>query len=119
MVPLPSGAELRTVRLDSNFWKTFIADRLSSALGDKGALMIFGSKPSDHRLIADHFCSEYAVPVEGRGRKLSEWRERPGHHDNHFLDAIVMAAVGGSMIGVGAPPRPAPPPRGPRKFRVL
>jgi hypothetical protein len=119
MVPLPSGAELRTVRLDSNFWKTFCADRLSSAPGDKGALMIFGSKPSDHRLVADHFCSEYAVPVEGRGRKLSEWRERPGNHDNHFWDALVMAAVGGSMIGVGLPPLPAPPPPRPREFRIL
>jgi hypothetical protein len=41
---------------------------------------------------------------------LNEWRERSGR-DNHWWDCVVGAAVAGSLIGVGAPPRPDRPRR--------
>ncbi len=36
---------------------------------------------------------------EGRGRSVDEWRVRPGHADNHWLDSLVGAAVAASMVG--------------------
>jgi vacuolar-type H+-ATPase catalytic subunit A/Vma1 len=118
IIPKPNGGELRVVRYDANHWKTWSADRLAAATGDKGSMMLYGDRPQTHRLFVDHLTAEFPTPTEGRGRRLNEWRERPGR-DNHWWDCVVGAAVAGSLIGVGAPPRPAPPPRRPREYRVL
>jgi hypothetical protein len=37
-------------------WKTFIHVRLATLAGDKGALTLFGKKPDQHRLFAEHAC---------------------------------------------------------------
>jgi hypothetical protein len=72
--------------------------------------MLYGNPGQEHRMLADHFTSEYWIETEGRGRKLHEWRMRPGQTENHWWDGIVGAAVAASMLGcaiLGAePPRP-------------
>lgn len=102
---------VRSVLFDSNFWKSFLLARLSVALGDRGSLTIFGDKPDRHRLIADHLCSEFRVQVEGRGRRVDEWKVRPERPDNHWLDCMVGCCVGAAMQGVALPQaatQPAP-----------
>jgi hypothetical protein len=91
---------VRGVTFDTNFWKSFIHSRLACAMGDRGCLTINGSKPDDHRLLADHLTSEYRVRTEGRGRTVDEWKNSPERPDNHFWDALVMAAVAASIQGV-------------------
>lgn len=61
--------------------------------------MLFGDRPADHQMLAEHLCNERPEPVEGRGRKLNLWIKLPG--DNHYLDCIVGCAVAASMVGVG------------------
>jgi hypothetical protein len=106
MLTKSASSESRSVRFDSNYWKSWVSDRLATAMGDKTSLTLYGIKPNDHRLIADHLTAETATPTEGRGRKLREWRPKPARPDNHWLDCIVGCAVAASMVGVGNPVMP-------------
>jgi len=94
---------LRHVEVDTNFWKTFVHERLSTAMGDAGCLSIFGKKPIEHRLFAEHLTSEYRVRTQGRGRELDEWKLPAHHPDNHWLDCMVGCTAGASMLGVAVP----------------
>lgn len=99
----------RHVIFDANIWKTFVYDRLLVPKGQRSALMLFGERKEDHRLFADHVLAETRVETEGRGRKCQEWSCQPGH-DNHFFDALAMAAVAASMHGASlTDEKPEPP----------
>lgn len=98
-VAKPEAKAVRQVVFDSNFWKSFVQSRLAVAMGDRGCLSIFGSKPEEHRLFADHICAEFSVKTVGRGRTCDEWKLRPGN-DNHYLDCLVGCAVAASIQGV-------------------
>jgi hypothetical protein len=116
IIPRPAHRELRTVRFDSNFWKSFVHDRLALTAGDKGTLSLWGTKPDEHRLFSEHITAEFATETEGRGRKLREWRPRPTGPDNHWLDTVVGCAVAASMsrCGRSAPVKTATRRRAPR-----
>lgn len=102
----------RLLLADVNHWKSFLAARLCQALGEKGALTLFGERPAEHRLLADHLCAEYRVKTSGRGREVEEWSLRPERPDNHLLDCVVGCAVaaaieGCALAGAGQDPAPA------------
>lgn len=99
---MPVASSDRPVRhliFDANFWKSFIQARLTVAIGDGGSLTLFGEDPTHHRLLAEHLTAEYKVTTQGRGRTVDEWKMRPEHPDNHWLDCLVGCAVGASMQG--------------------
>ena len=109
---IPAGQGKNAVRyilFDTNFWKSFVRSRLRVAMGDAGALTIFGKRPSgkssraNHRMLAEHLVSEYSIRTEGQGRVVDEWKIRPSHSDNHFLDCLVGCAVAASEQGVVLP----------------
>lgn len=117
-VPTIKGRRaVRYVLYDTNYWKSFVHTRLAVPMGDKGCLSLFGSKPSRHRLFADHLTAEYRVKTEGRGRVVDEWKIRPERPDNHWLDCLVGAAVAASMQGCSLPQvhRPTKPAKGTRR----
>jgi hypothetical protein len=103
----------RTVRLlkfDSNFWKTFVAQRLRTLA--RGSVSVFGTEPDAHRMLADNMESEFCEKTFGRGRTVWEWRCPPGR-DNHLLDGIVGCYAAGSTLGLRLPenttqPKPRP-----------
>lgn len=98
---IPSIAGKRAVRhilYDTNFWKSFVHARLAVAPGDKGCLSIFGTKPTEHQLLAEQLTAEYRVRTEGRGRVVDEWKLRL-NRDNHYLDCLAGCAVAASMDG--------------------
>ncbi|MBQ3745939.1 MAG: phage terminase large subunit family protein [Kiritimatiellae bacterium] len=90
---------IRHVVYDTNFWKSFVATRLLTSTGDRGALTLFGRSPADHLLFAEHLTAEYRVKTEGRGRRVDEWKMRPDAKDNHWWDCVVGSAVAASMCG--------------------
>ncbi|MCI0333558.1 MAG: phage terminase large subunit family protein [Planctomycetes bacterium] len=90
---------VRHVVFDSNYWKSFTYSRLAVPMGDRGCLSLFGDKPEDHRLLAEHLTAEYRVQTEGRGRAVDEWKLRPERSDNHWFDCLVGAAVAASIQG--------------------
>ena len=103
---MPSVAKKRAVRhviYDSNFWKSFVHARLAVAIGDKGSLTLYGRIPGVHQLLAEHLTAEYRVKTSGRGRAVDEWKLKPEHHDNHWLDCLAGCAVCGSMLGCSLP----------------
>ena len=90
---------VRHVVFDTNFWKSFVHARLAVPMGDQGCLSLFGDRPDQHRLLAEHLTAEYRVKTEGRGRTVDEWKMRPERGDNHWLDCLVGCAVAASIQG--------------------
>jgi len=99
---------IRHVIYDANWWKTFVHQRLKAPFGGEGTIGIYGLStdgrkldPRHHMDLVDQVCrSEYPVKVTALERTVIEWQERPNRPDNHMLDCLVGAAVGGSMCGV-------------------
>ncbi len=99
-VPSITGKRsIRHVVYDTNYWKTFIQARLLTPMGDRGSLTLFGAKPDEHRLFAEHMTAEYHVRTEGRGRTVDEWKIRPERSENHWFDGLVGSAVAASIQG--------------------
>jgi len=115
-IPVIAGRRaVRHVVYDTNFWKSFVHERLSVPMGDSGCLSLFGGRhrgiacdstasglnlgSDQHRLLADHLTSEYRVKTEGRGRTVDEWKLRADGRDNHWLDGLVGCAVAASIEG--------------------
>ena len=92
----------RHVLIDTNFWKSFLVARFRQAIGEPGALQLFGTGrgDADHDMLADHLCAEKSTRVEANGRVVLEWSLRPGRPDNHWLDCLVGAAAAASFEGV-------------------
>jgi phage terminase large subunit GpA-like protein len=107
--PPAKPGRVRHVLYDTNWWKDFLVGRLSAPLGGPGALMLWGDGPQQHRLAAEHVCSEYRVRTAGRGREVNEWKLRPDRPDNHLLDCLVGCCVAASMLGVQLPDLTVPP----------
>ena len=93
----------RHLLIDTYFWKSFIAERIKRAVGDRGALTLFGNRNQDHRLLADHLTAEYAVKVEANGRSILEWQLRPERRDNHWFDCLVGCYAAASLQGCQVP----------------
>ncbi|HMN97416.1 MAG TPA: phage terminase large subunit family protein [Phycisphaerales bacterium] len=101
-MPAPTGRRaVRHVLFDANWWKSFLAQRLSIGMGDRGGLSIFGDSAAaeSHRMLAEHWTSERRTPVEARGKTVDEWKLRAPGIDNHWLDTAVGCAVAASMEG--------------------
>ena len=95
--------QVRHVLIDTNYWKSFVHARLAVAIGDKGCLSLFGRKPADHQLLAEHITAEYRVRTEARNRTVDEWKLRASGPDNHWLDCLVGCAVAASVQGAILP----------------
>ena len=100
--PLPKQRLTRLTHFDSNYWKTFLRDRIRSGVGGAGSFELFG-RGGEHPLLPDHFAAEYAVRVtkEGSGRTVTVWRGRPAKPDNHLFDVFVGCHVAASTLGIG------------------
>jgi len=95
--------QVRHVLIDTNYWKSFVHSRLAVAMGDPGCLSLFGRKPAEHQLLAEHLTAEYRVRTEARGRVVDEWKLRASSPDNHWLDCLVGCAVAASIQGAVLP----------------
>lgn len=102
-MPKPDPGEVRHLRWDTNYWKSFFHARMSTAQGDPGNFTLFGRAPSAHRMFADHCAAEYSIRVSAKGRTVDEWKERPEKPDNHWFDGVVGCMVAASMCGCVLP----------------
>jgi hypothetical protein len=99
---VPKQSPQAIIQIDTNFWKTFLHTRLATAVGDPGALTLYG-KPEDHGLLADHILAEYyTLPSTEKGVRIQEWHQHVGK-DNEWFDCLVGAAVAASVLGVRPP----------------
>lgn len=93
----------RHIAFDTNFWKSFVQERLASQIGDAGCLSLYGTRPYEHELYSEHMTSEFRVKTQGRGRVVDEWKLRPDRSDNHWLDCTVGCLVLASSMGCSLP----------------
>lgn len=98
-----SQRAIRHIAFDTNFWKSFVHERLASPIGERGSLTLYGSRPYEHELYAEHMTAEFRVRTQGRGRTVDEWKLRPDRSDNHWLDCTVGCAVLASSMGCALP----------------
>jgi hypothetical protein len=96
----PAGQGRRLLKIDTNWWKTFVSARLMTPLGDAGALSVWGTDRETHRMLFGHLLAEYCTPTTGNGRVVEVWAQRPSRPDNHLWDCVVGAAAAASFEGV-------------------
>ena len=100
-IPNTTGKRaVRHVLIDTNYWKTFAHARLAVAMGDPGALSLFGRDEITHRLLAEHLTAEYRIKTMARDRTVDEWKLKAIRPDNHWFDCLVGCGVAASIEGV-------------------
>jgi hypothetical protein len=92
----------RELNIDTNYWKTWVHERMSLGIGELGGLTLFGTK-SDHLMLSDHMVAESCVKTEGRERTVYQWIQLPGE-ENHLLDCAVGCAAAANEQGIRADP---------------
>ena len=110
---------VREVLVDTNWWKSLVAERLCASPGADHTLLLFNGRPHEHRLFAEHCCAEEPQIVENKvGNRAIEWKVKRNGLDNDFFDCLVGNAVLASTEGVNMIPqlkapvkRPKPNPR--------
>ena len=94
---------IRHIVIDVNFWKTFLYNRIMTAVGDPGSFTIFGDDIREHELLANHITAEHWTPTTGRERIVYEWQLRPGRKENHWFDCLVGCCVAANELGCSRP----------------
>lgn len=113
------------VCVDTSEWKYRLHSALCLQPGAAGSLSLFGtaSTMSDHEPFASHVAgSEFDLAPVVNGRQRHQYKPLPGGPDNHWLDTLVHAAVGASIMGCKFPEESRGEiiqPTGPRKFLTL
>lgn len=89
----------RLVNFDSNYWKSQVVNRLLTPPAGRACLYV---PAGDHSHFFEHLASEYRVTAtaDKQGRKVDEWKLKPGRPDNHWLDALVLSSVAAVTLGV-------------------
>jgi hypothetical protein len=96
---LKGKRRVRHVLGDVNHWKSFAASRLSTPVGQRGAITLPGNDGHEHRMLAEHLTAEQPVRVESKsGATVDEWRAIK-NRDNHLWDCLVGCYVAASMQG--------------------
>ncbi len=89
----------RHIIFDTNWYKTFVHQRLQIPVGSAGSLELFGKDPVRHELLAEHLLAEKCKPVTYRGKTVNQWELPKNNPDNHWLDVVVGASVAASRAG--------------------
>jgi len=98
--------------VDSDYWKTWVHQRLTTPVGQPGALTLFAAPAHEHLAFAHHLTAEKKVEefVPGKHVVVKWQRVRK---QNHWFDALYNACAAGHYAGVrlvDEPLRRTPPP---------
>ena len=98
----PKDGGRRELLYDTNYWKSFVADRLLCAQGSPKAIVLFKAKPHEHKMFAEHCACEDPFRVIGKtNNEVVEWKQSPsGSPENDYWDCLVGNAALASTIGV-------------------
>jgi hypothetical protein len=83
----------------SGDWKTWVHQRLSTPLGQPGALTLFLAQPKEHLSFARHLTAEVKTEefISDKGL-VTKWERL--RRNNHWLDALYNACAAGHLCGV-------------------
>lgn len=101
------------LEVDADHWKTWVHQRLSTPLGESGAMTLFQAEPHTHLSLAKHLTAERQTTefISGKG-VVTKWERI--RRSNHWFDALYNACAAGHFVGVrlyGEEPQAAPPAR--------
>lgn len=98
-INLIPAEQLLLCEVDSDHWKTWVHQRLSTQVGNPGALTLFQASPQEHLALAKHLTAEVKTEefVAGKG-VVTKWERR--RRQNHWLDALYNACAAGHYCGV-------------------
>jgi hypothetical protein len=87
------------VCMDSDNWKQWVHDRFLTPADRPGTMLLYGEEHRPHTSFAKHITCEEQIEefVRGKGM-IRRWQQK--HRNNHWLDALYMAAVAASMRGI-------------------
>ena len=95
----------RIFEIDTNWWKSFLRQRILSPKGESGAWSIWGDDEEGHRMFAEHLSAEQSVTTSSEWRVVDIWTLIPGR-ENHLFDCAVgsmaLASWCGASLNVGA-----------------
>lgn len=84
---------------NTDYWKSFVNERLRTGMGGLGCLSIWGKSPRVHRTLAEHLCSERPTEkTKKTGDVFAKWNLLPGR-PNHWLDCVVGCHVAAARLG--------------------
>jgi hypothetical protein len=96
---VPTNGGRKELLLDTNWWKTTVARRLTCAAGSSKSLVVYEDSPSKHRMFSEHMSSEVPKISTGKtGNTVTEWSM--SRNDNDWLDCVVYAHALASTLGV-------------------
>jgi hypothetical protein len=102
--------------MNSDHWKSWVHQRLSTPVGNAGGLTLFHAAPQEHLALAKHLTAEIKTEefIAGKG-VVTKWERR--RKQNHWLDALYNACAVGHYCGVRLVDevRPEAKPRAPKK----
>ena len=83
---------------NSHYWHMHLQKGFLIEHGYTGSVSLYGDQHTDHRVIANHICSEKLIDVEFKnGKEIYTWTDAKEHND--LSDAVTMALVGASIYG--------------------
>ena len=107
-----ASEKLHLYECDSDHWKSWVHQRLSTPLGTPGAMSLFKAGPQEHLALARHLTAEIQTEqfIAGKGMVVKWERLR---RQNHWLDALYNACAAGHLCGARLvrEQRPTPPPQ--------
>jgi phage terminase large subunit GpA-like protein len=95
---VPRQKGVRLVHVNVDHWKTKTHNRLRTPIGQTGAMTLYAASSKEHLSVAKHLTAEKQIEdfVPGRGRVI---RWEMIRRANHYLDAAMLAQVGGNRAG--------------------
>ena len=104
------ASRMHLVEVDADHWRTFVHQRLTTPIGQPGALTLFQAPSHVHlslakRLTAERQTEEFVV---GKG-VVTRWERI--RRSNHWLDALYNACAAGQLVGVRLLEQKPPPRR--------
>lgn len=92
--------------LNTDYWKRFVHERFLTPTFDennmlrRGSLSIYESSHGNkHAMFSQHIVAERLMSEFKEGKGTREYWDKVGE-DNHWLDALYMAAAGGEAVGI-------------------
>jgi len=101
VTPKESGS--KEMLYDTNFWKSYAADRLVCDTENSKAIVLFDAQVHVHRMFCEHLAFEKCVSVTGRGgNTVTEWKQARsgGTTENDYFDCLVGNCALASILGV-------------------
>jgi phage terminase large subunit GpA-like protein len=103
------GGRRRLLEFSTNYWKSQLRARIETPRGEPGAWTLHAQlQESEHHSFARHLSAEVAERVYDprKGETVELWKAR--RSQNHWLDAEVLALLGGSVLGLTPSLAPEP-----------